>query len=173
MANDGDYPFYVKVRNRFEPGKNRPNILVTYNCYLHGICPDNKKKPKPPPSGNTHTIKPGEALSFPLHWRLESLEISIKEDNGKLPKKYYVWCGTEALCHLSDNTTTGADGMEPTIPALEGKRDSPDLKHDNRKYNVGGAWELGGNDKNFTLTIRKRTDDPEEENVTIGENPPI
>jgi hypothetical protein len=165
MGQDGDYPFYVKVRNRFIIEENRPEIKVRHYYYPHGEGPDTHDED---PSGTSHyTIIPGAALSFPLHWRKEYLEITILGDTSNINNEnYYVWCGTEALCQLIDNANN--EEKLPDVPSLI-KRKTPSS---DGKYNVGGGWKFSKGDDDFTLTIRKRTDDPEEENVTIGENPP-
>ena len=106
--------------------------------------------------------------------------MSGNNNNYILPPKYYVWCGTEALCRLYDKDTKNINGKEPTVPALEGKKYAKEWVEGENKddpnaflvlpFNVGGGWSFE-EDTQFTLTIRKRTDDPEEENVTIGEDP--
>jgi hypothetical protein len=155
MAQEGDYPFLVYVRNQFiqSTDSNVNVITVTYLRHPYG------KNSNVIESYN-HNIQPGEVLCFPLYWNDESLSITLPDTIELSHNKnyYYIWCGPKANCRFSKT-----NGFE-FIPSPAGKNP------EEYGYFWGGTWRFPKDQVGGTLTIEKLKPDPETENVTVGED---
>jgi hypothetical protein len=200
MAERGNYPLLVYVKNTFlcKPVNNDDlEIEVTRNYYGDDIdlvkygnyeLPDPDKK-------STHSINPGDTLGFPLYWFQERIVITLplKSIQKYGPKKFCLLCGTKARSCLTYKKTEEEIILPPTL-SFGGIENYVDLDgHIMRPFSQGAAWlfckkdETGSlskadddcyhiyNINNYSelyLKIHKLWNDPEEENVTVGENPP-
>jgi hypothetical protein len=180
MANDGDYPFVLSVWNKFklvstDQIKNGVNVIrvvyrfVPFNRDTH---PDSILDFM---QENTHQLLPGERHSFPLYWKAESVEIKLPGKVELNPSKncYYIWSGIKAKCQLDPPANTNVK----FIPSPYGEVN--DELESKKKYSIGGTWEIVPNkpdqikDKSTgKLKVRKLKHDPEEDNVTVGEDGP-
>ena len=200
MAEDGDYPLVVYIRNTFN--MQGPTIEVTHYYYYAETNPDERSDIDDPDStpnpddNNDISIKPGETIGFPLHWKKQHIE--IKSPKTLINDQYYIFCEPNALCRLIGSdiapdtpTHLKTKDIPPTIPALHGKKRTKDpldnmntpaphgkkLTRDATLVSLlptfyrGGAWEMA-KDSSWTLRIQKLVHDPEEVNVTVGEDPP-
>ena len=86
MALDGAYPFIVYVRNIFRKGG--PGIKVQHHFCPYYEYPDKIQKIQENNGNgnqdlkeNTHHIKAGEIVCFPLFWNDEWLKISLEPGN--------------------------------------------------------------------------------------------
>lgn len=167
MAQDGDYPFVVCVRNTFPKDSGWPNIVVYYHYHAYGM--KGSTTNEWPRENIDHKIKPGESLCFSAHWSLDNLEITLDSWDGL--GDYFIWCGTMALCRLVD--TVNNESPPPTIPALEGTKEIVDEEGgSNKLYYIGGAWKSSDISPHWKLKIFKLVEDPEVENISVGVNPP-
>lgn len=179
MANDGDYPFVVNVRNTFQ----EIMLKVEYNFIprvneVHTTAEACEKPAKKPvdkePIKRTYSIPPGTTFCFSLYWEKDSLVLSPDKMTGNC----HIWCGPEALARLysPDVTLTGriAEETEKNInPTI-----TPDPKpinrgngKESRKFHKGAAWVLNQRAP-WILEIRKLLPDPADVNVTLGDDPP-
>ena len=221
MADDGDYAFVVYVENRFLKTENQkdeevPIIKVTHHLYDHNNpepkqckngSQDHTDDREEPDAKRVHFIKSRDALCFPLYWKKEYLEITLKKRSWRnLPNQYHIWSGPMAKVKLFiDDKNLNENEKGPYKPLLKGNRLYPSVttfsedivynkateKYERKleKYNTDDDWYLEGGcwlfkkeskepnlvfltKTKWTLNVYKLVHDPEEENVTIGENPP-
>ena len=150
--SDGDYPLEVCITNTF--GANGPNIQVKHYYY-----PNNKQAgqlTESPP----HTIYQGESLCFHLFWGEENLEINLNETSPG--SDYYIWAGVKTRCYLR--------GAMPDIvytPSPIGQ-----ITKNGDTFYCGGTWKLKKDDTSWTLSIKKYSFDPEEDEVIVGPGTP-
>lgn len=192
MAQDGDYAFVVYVENRFlkqsgQKDDDVPIIKVTHHFY------DKNKPDKEKPDGTSvHLIHSRDALCFPLYWKKEYLEITLEKDSwDKLPEQYHIWSGPKSNIKLFKNP---GDQIYPSLTTLSGDI-TYDKKHKKYKRKIdtsspdkgwflkGGGWKFKKDSKEpnivfptdmkWMLKVYKLVHDPEEENVTVGEVPPV
>ncbi len=170
MAEDettdlGNYPFLVFVWNAFkleiEPEK-RISLKVEFNYYPF------TDKVNGGQEVATYFITPGAYLAFPFFWKHDKLIISVKD--GKVPHSGYtnVWAGIKAGCDFKPRKAPGVT-FTPAIPKMVYDVNG------NEVYR-GGAWRISHGavhaNNDWSLVITKLKHDPEEENVTVGEDPP-
>ena len=159
MAEEGAYPFNVFLRNTF--GADGPQLNVThifrpYYEYDQPIGNGNGGE-------NNYKIKPGEVVCFPLFWNDEGLVINLDSNPGK---HYFIWTGVKARCYFDPDIDDRGEDLE-FIPSPLGKGED-----EKGKFHRGGSVKVKTPDSDWTLTIRKYSPDPEEDTVTIGEEPP-
>jgi hypothetical protein len=173
MAQDGDYPFVVKVWNRMNVSELNTNILtVTFNYYSYGEKYYEKKGEEGEPAAveakelkaKTCTITPGEFLAFPLYWDDEYLEIKFEGNISTTSGYHTIWAGIKAGCEFNKK------GGFIFTPAF-GKAKDEKYASIKGQYR-GGAWRIENSVNDWILKINKLVPDPEEENITIGEDPP-
>ncbi len=153
MPEPGTYPFVVYVRNKF--GDSDSGVKIQVKHHYHPNYDDNKTLIT---SEDIH-IKYGETVCFPLFFLDESLDITLE---GSLSSSYYIWAGVKARCYT-------AGMVSPTyIPSPIGQKTDED---DELCY-CGGTWELLSSDTAWTLTIKKYSPDPEDDDVIIGTGTP-
>lgn len=182
MANDGDYPFVLSVWNKFkivsaDKIKNGVNVIrvvyrfVPFNRDTHSDSILDFMQE------NAHQLLPGERHSFPLYWKAESVEIKLpgpgKIELSSSKNCYYIWAGVKAKCQFDPLVNTNVK----FIPSPYGEVN--DELESKKKYYIGGTWEIVLNKQAQTknkstgkLKLRKLKHDPEEDNVTVGEDGP-
>jgi hypothetical protein len=158
MAQEGDYPFVVNVWNRFalDSGDNINILNVTFNYHPHGDGGEDLKS-------KDYTLEPGEFLAFPLYWSDEYLEIKPGESISTQSEYHTIWAGMKAGCEF--------DGEAETFILAAGEAKNANGMVIPGRY-IGGAWRVENLKKDWALKIFKLVHDPEEENVTVGEDPP-
>jgi hypothetical protein len=177
MSLLGAYPLTVFVSNIFDPNTN-PDVDIIVKHFHHrtyyvndsqagkgykieNIDPNN-------PYFAKYSVPPGNKIGFPLFLADECLEITIERAPSD---DYYIQVGAKAGCIGIDDLVQG--GKAIFIPT-----DFPDKKdEDQLVYHRGGTWKLmkveaSAPPTDWTLKIVKYTFDPEEENLTIGEERP-
>jgi len=152
MPEPGVYPFVVYVRNKF--GDSDSGVKIQVKHHYH---PNYNENEAPITSEDIH-IKHGETVCFPLFFPDEYLDISLV---GSPSASYYIWAGVKAKCYP-------ADMDNPTyIPSPIGQKT---VGQDT--FYCGGTWELQSSDMSWTLTIKKYSPDPEDDDVIIGTGTP-
>lgn len=161
MAQDGDYPFFVNVWNRFENGSG-VTLTVTFSHYYNGADPGGS--PPPGMNSNEYEIHPGDMIAFPLYWANmdesgdyhgEYLEITMSNPPTDTDH-YYVLLGPKA--NYEPDVSQSIIGVKP-IPSGTGGKNS-------------GIYEVPGNEGIGKITVKKMMHDPETDNVSIGPDIP-
>ena len=155
MAQDGDYPFFVHVWNRFE---SDVTLIVTFYHYPNSMDPGTPRSS--PTNHNVYNILPGDSLAFPLFWGEiendsyigESLDIEL---TGNPPDPYFIWLGEKAKYELKD--------LDFTLYVSSG----------NNRDNKSGLYEMKANgDNDWQITVQKLMHDPQTDNVSVGPDIP-
>lgn len=162
MSLLGVYPFTVFVANKFSPDSG---ITINVDHYHHRTYYDKANKRYAiddlESSPQTYSIPGGCRLGFPMYFGDEYLEISL---TGTPADTYYIRCGAKSGCK-GDNNLENENNAEFTPTELGCKEDNGSVI-----YYRGGTWKLLIPSTDWKLKILKYTFDPEDENVTIGED---
>ena len=153
----GNYPFTVRIFNLFNPDLKvdveikRKHLRIYIRSIkddkgntLHGYFKDT---PDNIPGDRIYTIQGGDSLAFPMYYKEDSLEISLK---GTPNRKYCIMAGAKAKCYFSE---------DPGAP-------------ENATDQSGGTWTIDPAKNNWKLRIVKYDPDPEDDDIVIGEDPP-
>jgi hypothetical protein len=163
MSLLGNYPLTVFVANHFNPNSE---ITIIVNHYHHLTYYDQENNSytikNPGSSPQSYSIQGGCRLGFPMYFGDELLEITL---TGTPPSPYYIRCGAKSGC-LGEDDLTDTSKAE-FIPTEFGDKEDVD---GSVIYHRGGTWKLLKPSTNWKLKIQKYGFDPEEENVTIGED---
>ena len=167
MSLLGFYPFTVYVANVFDPYQCNVLIKVTHHHHLGYFNREkgNKQFAIDPIQTKEYTIEGGYRLGFPMLMEDESLEIELDnpdEAYGKITK-VTVTVGAKAKCYPTYNETT----IPPLSSSSLGEDQDP-----HGTYYRGGRWEMDQSKASWKMIIRKYGPDPEDENVTVGEESP-
>jgi hypothetical protein len=154
MAQDGDYPFFVQVWNRFE---SDVTLIVTFHHYPNSMYPGTPRSS--PTNNNAYNILPGDSLAFPLFWGEiendsyigESLDIEL---TGNPLDPYFIWLGDKAKYELKDLHFT------QYVPS------------GNNPANKSGLYKITDGTNNWIITVRKQMHDPQTDNVSVGPDIP-
>jgi hypothetical protein len=176
MSLLGVYPFTVFVANNFRPDPDpKHSVIVNVNHYHHLTYYDKANKRytiediDPESYPQLYSIPCGYRLGFPMYFGDEYLEISLDLENGRAPGDIYNFAvGAKAGCLVTDSK---GQSIPPTKPTVLGLKDNEDGVV---KYYKGGTWKIDPTNNPYAnkwkLKIMKYSFDPEEENVTIGED---
>lgn len=154
----GEYPFTVFVRNTFNP-TDESIIKLTVEHFCHRTYYDTEMKgfvikriDEVQPE--TCEIGPGLALGFSMFFRDNYVEISIPEPPSM---DIQVATGVKAKCYPNQEL-----GIPRPGSYVKTGEDSYGT------YYIGGIWDVASNITGWKLTIRKRGNDPEEDDVRVG-----
>ncbi|UCH96158.1 MAG: hypothetical protein JSV88_04690 [Candidatus Aminicenantes bacterium] len=167
MSLLGVYPFTVYVANIIDPGRKVGIKVTHYHHRGYYTWEEGNKKfviDTIQANDGEYTIPGGYRLGFPMLIGDEYLEISLDEvESGVIPDLITVAVGAKAKCYPTYNETP--------IPPLPSSSfgEGQDI---HGIYYRGGKWELDQSKASWKMIIRKYGPDPEDENVTVGEESP-
>jgi hypothetical protein len=172
MFYAGDYTFFVRICNTFDPCMEIDFTVERYhhlNYFSSEICKSEarvvvvKDIPTCKEKALHYKIVGGDSLSFPMYFTDEYLILSISGKLENLEKKkenYKISLGTKAKIYPGS--------LGAPIPGTSCGNGSDDFGN----FYKGGAWSITPNQTDWAITIRKFGPDPEDDDVIIGPDPP-
>ncbi len=172
----GNYPFTTHIWNFFPPGSGVKLKVTFYHrrCYFdknydfkaEHIEKDAVGKPF---GGRDYIIEGGMSLMFPMFFADETLVLSLDvgEDAKPLTTSYRISAGLKAKC--IPNEKLGKPEVHTFIKKVE---DEKECEKKCETFYMGGSWKIESTNKEWQLTIKKYGPDPENEDVTLGPDPP-